>query len=98
MGQKEYYELLKELHRKEEEITRKKNGDYSPQKDALSNFRRYGEIQLLSRIFEKFQRLENIISKGKISVKDESFEDTIMDCSNYLHLLFAFVKEKNKIK
>ena len=98
MEQAEYYKLLKECHRKEEDITRRKNGDYSPQKDALSNFRRYGEVQLLSRIFEKFQRLENIINSGKISVKDESFEDTVFDLSNYSHLLLAFAREKNKIK
>jgi len=104
MRQKDYYKLLKEMHKKEEEITYKKNGDYSPQSDALSNFRKYGEVQLLSRMYEKFLRLENIINTGKINVSEESFSDTICDLSNYCHLLAAYVKDtklvtsKNKSK
>ena len=96
MEQTAFFEFIKQCHLKEEEITRKKNGDYSPQSDALSNFRRYGENQLLSRIWEKFQRLENIISSGKINCDDEQFEDTVFDLSNYCHLLLAYVKEKKE--
>lgn len=92
MTPKQYLEFLREMHRKEEEITKLKNGDYSSSDDCFSNFRRYNEIQFLSRIYEKFCRLENLINNGKACCEDEGLEDTIMDMSNYLHLLLGFKK------
>jgi hypothetical protein len=96
MTPKQYIEFLKAEHKAEEEITAQRNGDYSGKdNDAFSNFRRYGEIQFLSRMWEKFNRIENILLSGKAHCKDESVKDTLRDLSNYCHLLSGFLEDKN---
>lgn len=95
----QYLDFLKSEHLAEEEITHQRNGDYSGKdNDAFSNFRRYGEIQFLSRMFEKFNRAENLIMSGKTNCKDETVQDTLRDLSNYCHLLAGFLKDKGQVK
>jgi len=95
MTPSEYLTFLKEEHRIEEEITMQRNGDYSGKDDdCFSNFRKYGEIQFLSRMYEKFNRCENIIMKGNAQCQDETVQDTLRDLSNYCHLLSGFLKDK----
>ena len=53
-----------------------------------------GEIQFLSRMWEKFNRIENILLSGKTHCKDESVKDTLRDLSNYCHLLSGFLEDK----
>jgi hypothetical protein len=96
MNQQEYFQFLKDCHEKEQAITQAKNSDYSPQDDPFTNFRRYGEIQLLSRMYEKFVRIENIINSGKTYCKDEPIEDTIYDLSNYCHLLLGYLADQKQ--
>lgn len=96
MTPQQYLEYLKSEHKIEEEITAQRNGDYSGKdNDAFSNFRRFGEVQFLSRMYEKFNRLENILTSGK-KCSDETIQDTLRDLSNYCHLLGGFLKEKNE--
>lgn len=93
----QYLDFLKKEHLIEEQITEVRNGDYSGKdNDAFSNFRRYGEIQFLSRIYEKFNRVENIIMSGKTHCEEETVIDTLRDLSNYCHLLSGFLSEKRK--
>jgi|ADurb_Leu_02_Slu_FD_contig_101_94732_length_544_multi_2_in_0_out_0_1 hypothetical protein len=95
MTPQQYLEFLKAEHLAEEQITAQRNGDYSGKdNDAFSNFRRYGEIQFLSRMWEKFNRIENILLSGKTHCKDESVKDTLRDLSNYCHLLSGFLEDK----
>lgn len=98
MTTKEYLEFLKSEHLAEEKITEQRNGDYSGKdNDAFSNFRRYGEIQFLSRMYEKLNRIENILLSGKTYCNDESVKDTLRDLSNYCHLLSGFLEDKRQI-
>ena len=90
----EYSDFLKAEHLAEEEITMKRNGDYSGKEDCFSNFRRYGEVQFLSRMYEKFNRIENIIMTKETHCDDETIQDTLRDLSNYCHLLSGFIKDK----
>lgn len=98
MTPSEYLTFLKETHRQEEAITQQRNGDYSASDDCFSNFRRYGEMQFLSRMYEKFCRIENIIKTGKVNSVDDRFEDACIDLANYCHLLLGFVQEKTMAK
>jgi hypothetical protein len=95
MTTKEYIRFLQKCHTKEEEITLERNGDYSASDDCFSNFRRYGEVQFLSRLYEKFCRIENIVISNKVNSVGDRFDDAIMDLCNYAHLLQAFLKDKN---
>lgn len=96
MTPQQYLEFLKTIHQKEEELTRQKNGDYSSSEDCFSNFRRFGEVQFLSRIYEKFCRLQNLVENKKACCEDETIEDTIIDLSNYCHLLLGYLQDKKK--
>lgn len=85
------------------EIVRTKNSDYSKSNsDVFSNFR-YAEYcnvpvekAILVRISDKFARLNNVIDKGEVVVKDEVVADTIKDMMNYLAILGVYLEDKNK--
>lgn len=59
----------------------KKNHDYG---DSFGiSVRKYGKIAALTRISDKFNRIENLILNGNTQVKDESLKDTLLDLANY---------------
>jgi len=52
------------------------------------------EQGFMTRITDKMSRLSSFIDAGKMHVKDESFNDTVIDVINYMVLLSAFIKDK----
>jgi hypothetical protein len=76
-----------------------KNTDYGATDDALRNFRlceNMGipiDIGILTRLGDKMARIGKIITSGKVAVKSETVEDTIMDAINYLVILRAAIME-----
>lgn len=54
--------------------------------------RKYGKISALTRISDKFNRLENLILNGECEIKDESIKDTLMDLANYAIMLYMEVE------
>lgn len=78
------------------EITAKKNADYTGiGDDPFANFRKRGATGFLTRMDDKFARIESYIQKGGYEVKDESFLDTCLDLANYSILLAGFVLHGN---
>lgn len=76
------------------ETYRAKNADYG---DSFGkSIEKYGAIAGLTRISDKFNRIENLILKGDIQVKSESIEDTLLDLSNYCILLNMALKNLEK--
>ena len=73
-----------ELHRQICESLNKtyirKNADYG---DSYGQLRTKYPDSILIRLFDKFSRLERLITGHEAQVKDESIEDTLMDMSNY---------------
>lgn len=62
-------------------IYRKKNTDYG---DSFSRtVEKYGLVSALTRISDKFNRLESLILHQMQEVKDESVQDTLLDLANY---------------
>lgn len=62
-----------------------KNHDYG---DSFSqSIQSYGPIAGLTRISDKFHRLESLILKGEQKVQDESLKDTLVDMANYCVML-----------
>lgn len=58
-----------------------KNNDYG---DSFgTSVSKYGLIAALTRISDKFNRLENLILTREQNVKDESLEDTLLDLASY---------------
>jgi len=99
-------ELLKHhevLCKQARELMDKKNRDYAGNdgKEPFANFTRVEAMGICSteqgfmvRLTDKMSRLSSILASGKNHVKDESFEDTMVDVINYIVLLSAYRQEK----
>lgn len=58
-----------------------KNADYG---DSFSrSVQRYGKIAALTRMSDKWNRLENLMLNDSIKVKDEAITDTLIDLASY---------------
>jgi hypothetical protein len=84
------------------EITISKNHDYTGDSDdPFANFRLVEavgvttpEVGFLTRMLDKFARINSFVRKGILKVKDEKIEDTLLDLANYCILFAAFIKSK----
>lgn len=64
-----------------ESIYRKKNSDYG---DSFGRtVEKYGKIAALTRIADKFNRLENLMLSHDAAKVEESLRDTLMDMAGY---------------
>lgn len=70
-------ELCDYLH----ELYKKKNADYGDSVGEL--YDKLGDITLLTRITDKYNRLLNIFSNPDKEINYESVDDTIKDMANY---------------
>ena len=64
-------------------LSKKKGKDYTGKDDSLANLRVFGVKGIIIRLFDKLYRLKSIEEAGKIEVKDESVEDTLIDIIVY---------------
>lgn len=87
---------MNRLHKEELEIVEKKSKDYSGEKDVFLNFKWFGELGFLVRMFDKLMRIKNIIEKGVYNVNNETLKDSLMDLVNYSNLLILYLNEKEK--
>jgi hypothetical protein len=87
------------------EIVVAKNHDYAGTEDFYKNFRECESWGfpawkgILVRLGDKWRRICNYAMKPIYLVKNESFEDTVLDMVNYLMLMLAMWDEwmqKNK--
>jgi hypothetical protein len=78
------------------EIMEKKNSDYGASDDPFRNFQAFGAFGILVRLSDKLARLRTFIEKAQagkeMAVKDEGWEDTLVDAINYLILLDGFIR------
>lgn len=86
------------------ELYEKKNADYG---DSFNiSLDKYGIIAALTRMSDKFNRVENIILNkdndgnpvfNNIKVRDEKLEDTLVDLANYAMMTVLWMKNNSKI-
>jgi hypothetical protein len=72
-----FQEMLVRITSEANALCVSKQKDYGP-----ANIAGFGEIGVLIRLNDKFQRLKNLLTSGK-SPKNESVEDTWIDLLNY---------------
>lgn len=99
-------ELLKHheiLCKQARDLMDMKNRDYAGNdgKEPFANFTRVESMGICSteqgfmvRLTDKMSRLSSILESGTNHVKDESFEDTMVDVINYIVLLSAYRLDK----
>lgn len=74
----------------------KKNSDYG---DSFGiSVRKYGNIAALTRMSDKFNRIENLILNGNQQVKDESLLDSLKDLGCYCVMTIMAIEENQKNK
>lgn len=105
MNREELFAHHDELCGKAFAIMQAKNNDYAGSKgdDPFANFRRVDAMGICSveqgflvRIVDKVSRLSTFAQDGKLAVKNESYEDAILDILNYCVLMSAYVSDKKK--
>lgn len=105
MTRTELFDHHVQLSNRALDIMRVKNNDYagSGGEDPFANFRRVQAMGVCSveqgflvRIVDKVSRLSTFAQDGKLAVKNESYEDAILDIMNYCVLMSAYVKDKQE--
>ena len=72
-----HMEICEELNK----TYKSKNGDYG---DSFGiSYRKYGKVSSLTRLSDKFNRIENILLGHEPTVSDETIIDTLTDLANY---------------
>jgi len=92
--------------KKAKSLCNNKNIDYAQQEDPFSNFEMVESLKIcdvptgiLVRISDKLARIANLLRRnGKMAVKDERLEDTLLDLINYsIILLSYYTYEQDKV-
>lgn len=105
MNRKDLLKYHGELTGKALDLMRRKNHDYAGGDGAspFANFQRVESMGVCStergflvRIVDKISRLSTLCEAGKLLVKDETAEDSLLDLVNYAVLMGAFLKEKKE--
>lgn len=84
-------EKMLEITKEECEVFRAKNLAYGNSFEESIN--KYGLIAALTRISDKFNRLESLILSQNYSTNNESLSDTLMDMANYCNMLSIYIKD-----
>lgn len=74
---KEFQEITKQMS----ETYERKNNDYGNSFGV--SVQKYGLIAALTRMSDKFNRMENLILTRNQQVNDESLSDTLLDLATY---------------
>lgn len=85
----EHRDIIEHLH----DVYRRKNHDYG--NSFGETYKRLGIISSVTRISDKYNRLESLVTKDKQEVNDEALEDTALDLANYA-IMLAMELERDK--
>lgn len=106
MTRDELLQFHAELCKAARDLMSLKNRDYAG-KDGLEPFANFTRVEAMGickteqgfmvRLTDKMSRLSSILESGNNHVKDESFEDTMVDVINYIVLLSAY-RQDQRIK
>lgn len=67
-----------------------KNTDYG---DSFSDgVKKYGYVSAVTRLHDKFSRVERLVMNGNSKVKEESLKDTLLDLANYSIMFYMEIE------
>ncbi len=104
MNKQQYFKFFEDCQRKELEITKSKNADYTgATSNPFANFERVSglypfittEMGFLTRMTDKMSRIGSFVEAGQLQVKDESVEDTLLDLAIYCKLFLGYIRSKS---
>lgn len=85
-------DTMKRLTDAELKTYAEKNEKYGNSFDISVN--KYGLIAALTRMSDKWNRIENLVLKNDKGTADESLIDSLMDMANYCNMTAAILIEK----
>lgn len=88
------YEKMQKLFSEELETFKHKNQNYGNSFEISLN--KYGLIAGLTRISDKFNRIERLILNLDSATSDESIKDTLCDLANYCNMLAVYMNLEPK--
>lgn len=83
---------FEEITKQMDEVYQRKNQDYGNSFDSTLN--EFGIIGGIIRMNDKMNRIKSIYKSGNIRVKDEKFEDTLLDLANYTVMTLQWLTSK----
>lgn len=89
-------ELMASLLDRELHIYELKNQKYGNSFDL--SVEKYGLISALTRMSDKWNRIENLILTHDNGTDDESLKDSLMDLANYCNMTVLILEEKERQK
>ncbi len=105
MNREEYFKFHEHFCQRMAKVTAEKNHDYAGASgvDPFANFtvvEKTGicstEQGFLTRMSDKMSRIATFCKEGKLMVKSESVQDTLLDLANYSALLAGYIESKKK--
>ena len=89
-------ERFKQITTEMSDLYARKNHDYG---DSFgTSIQKYGPIAGITRISDKFNRLENLMINTKRQVNDESISDTLLDLASYAIMLYMEMNQPKEAK
>lgn len=70
-----------------------KRKDYG--QTTTETYERFGPVAMLTRIYDKYGRIENLLLHNEHNCVDEAIEDTLMDLANYALITLLEVRKHN---
>jgi hypothetical protein len=99
-GHPKFYKLLEQMA----DLHSRKNHDYAGTGDPFKNFKACERINLspfigiITRMQDKWSRVESFIREGTLEVKGESVVDTLMDNAVYSLIAIIIYQESQESK
>ena len=90
------FELMASLLDRELSIYELKNQKYGNSFDL--SVKKYGLISALTRMSDKWNRIENLILTHDNGTDDESLKDSLMDLANYCNMTVLILEDDDKCK
>jgi len=101
MTKQEYWAFAAKFFEDCQELSKRKNADYTGgSDDPFGNFRAVEtlaistEVGFLTRMMDKMKRVASFVENGTLQVKEESVRDTLIDLANYSCLLAAYTLDE----
>jgi recombinational DNA repair protein RecR len=85
---------LRQLHEEQQQLYKVKNQKYG---DSFGiSVQKYGLISALTRMSDKWNRIENLILNNDSGTDDESLIDSLKDLANYCNMTIIEMEGKHK--
>lgn len=91
---KEEIRVFDGLTRQMSETFAAKRKDYG--QTTTETYDRFGPVSMLTRMYDKMGRLENILCKTKENNVGEKVEDTLLDLANYALITILEIRKRGE--